>query len=69
MSEVSDQGAETPIKLAACCIPLVGIILYFVWKDSRPQASSDVCKFALIGFGINFGLNIVVMLISMMAQM
>jgi hypothetical protein len=30
----------------------VGIILYFVWKDSKPKASKDVCIWAVIGFAI-----------------
>lgn len=24
--------------------PLLGVILYFVWKDEKPQKASDVCS-------------------------
>ena len=44
---VSNEGAELPVKIASLCIPLVGLILYFVWMDSKPQASKDVCHWAL----------------------
>ena len=55
MSEGSDtnQGAEMPVKIASCCFPLLGAILYFVWKDSKPQAAKDTCTFALVG-GVGF---------------
>lgn len=63
----STKGAETPLKIASCCFPLLGAILYFVWKDSKPEAAKDVCKFALIGFGATFVLNILVMLVGVIA--
>lgn len=39
---------------AACCFPVVGIILYFLWKDEKPRSSNLVCKCALAGFIIPF---------------
>ena len=36
-------------KQFLCCVPLVGIVLYFVWKDLKPKASKDVCTWAIIG--------------------
>lgn len=61
------KGAEAPLKIASCCFPLLGAILYFVWKDSKPEAAKDVCKFALIGFGTSFVLNILVMIVGAIA--
>lgn len=26
-----------------CLSPLLGVILFFVWKDEKPQKASDVC--------------------------
>ena len=63
------QGAETHFKILACCLPIVGAILYFVWKDQKPQAAADVCKFALIGVGIGFALNILGAILGMVAGM
>lgn len=35
------------------CIPLVGLILYLVWKDSKPSAAKAIGLGALIGFCLN----------------
>ncbi|MDD3129054.1 MAG: zinc ribbon domain-containing protein [Candidatus Izemoplasmatales bacterium] len=35
--------------LLGFCIPLVGLILYLVWKDEQPNNSKAVGKGALIG--------------------
>ena len=34
--------------LLGCCIPLVGLILYLVWKDSKPKTAKAAGKGALI---------------------
>lgn len=31
-----------------CCVPVAGLVLYFVWKDQKPKSA----KKALIGFFI-----------------
>ncbi|MBM7649906.1 putative membrane protein YvbJ [Bacillus ectoiniformans] len=46
-------GQDQPsglVNLAACCFPIVGLILYFVWKDEKPKSAKSVCKWAAIGF-------------------
>lgn len=35
--------------IASCCFPVVGIILYFLWKDEKPQSASLVCKWMIGG--------------------
>lgn len=35
------------------CIPLVGLILFLVWKDSKPKSAKNAGIGALIGVGIN----------------
>jgi uncharacterized membrane protein YvbJ len=35
-----------------CVSPILGIILYFVWKDKKPQKSKQVGKITLWVFGI-----------------
>lgn len=37
------------------CIPLVGLILFLVWKDSKPKTA----KKAIIGAAISVGISIV----------
>ena len=38
--------------LSFCCIPLLGIIMYFVWKDDKPKAAKSALIWALISVGI-----------------
>jgi len=33
-----------------CLSPLLGVILYFVWKDEKPQKASDVCSVTIFSF-------------------
>lgn len=40
------------LNLITCCFPIVGIILYFIWKDEKPRSANSVCIWALVGFFI-----------------
>lgn len=42
--------------LSFCCIPILGIILFFVWKDEKPTAAKWALwsSLASIGVGIIF---------------
>ena len=33
-----------------CCIPIVGLILYIVWRDTKPKCGKKAGIGALIGF-------------------
>jgi len=49
----SPQSSEGPgcfLSVLSFLIPLLGLILYLVWKDSRPVASKACGKAALWGF-------------------
>ena len=35
--------------LLGCCIPLVGLILFLVWKDTKPKTSKSAGIGALVG--------------------
>lgn len=35
--------------LLGCCIPIVGLILFLVWKDSKPKTSKAAGIGALVG--------------------
>ena len=46
------SGQDDPsigVKVASCCFPIVGLVLYFVWKTEKPQSAKSVCKWAIIG--------------------
>jgi hypothetical protein len=53
---VSNEGAALPVKIASLLFPLIGLVLYFVWQDSKPQASKDVCHWALASVIISVAL-------------
>ncbi len=38
--------------LSLCCIPILGVILYFVWKGEKPSAAKSALIFGLAGFAI-----------------
>ena len=38
--------------ISLCCIPILGIIMFFVWRDTQPQAAKSALVFGLIGFGL-----------------
>jgi hypothetical protein len=63
----NDPGADTILKVVAFCFPIVGLVLYFVWKNEKPKSANDVCKFAAIGFGVGIVLYIIMMAFGMMA--
>jgi uncharacterized membrane protein YvbJ len=48
--------------LLGFCIPLVGLVLYFVWKDERPLTAKALIVGAAIGFGLNIVSSIILTL-------
>ena len=62
-----EKGADTIVKILSFCFPIVGAILYFVWKEDKPKAASQVCKMAAIGFGLGIFLYIILMVIGIAA--
>ncbi len=49
--------------LLGCCIPLVGLILFLVWKDTKPKSA----KAAGIGALVSVGIGIVWYIITIVA--
>jgi uncharacterized membrane protein YvbJ len=48
-----DSNERLLITLGNFCVsPILGIILYFVWKDKKPQKSREVGKITLWVFGV-----------------
>lgn len=52
-SAYDDQPNGWVNFLSLCCIPILGIILYFVWKDTKPRSAKSALTFSLIGIGIS----------------
>lgn len=55
-----NEDLSTGLKVVSFCVPLVGIILYFVEKDKNPVKSKSACNMALIGIGVGIVLQILV---------
>ena len=45
-------------NILALFIPLVGLILYFSWRNTTPNRAKSILTFALIGWAINIGITI-----------
>jgi hypothetical protein len=47
------------LNILACCFPIVGLILFIVWKDEKPRSAKSVGKWALIGFVLGILLYVI----------
>lgn len=45
--------------LLGFCVPIAGIVLYFVWKNEKPNTASACLTGALISIGLSIFLNVV----------
>ena len=52
--------------LLGFCIPIVGLVLYLVWKDTKPKTSKAAGKGALISVCITVGLYVLGLLAGLM---
>lgn len=48
-----DNSSPVGWCILSFLIPLVGWILYFSWRDTKPHKASAVCTWAWIGFVVN----------------
>ena len=64
--EVVDNGGFG-WGLLGCCIPIAGLILYEVWKDSKPKTAKAAGKGAMVNVMVNVILVILYYLIIIVA--
>lgn len=38
--------------VVSCCFPVVGLILYFLWKDEKPNSAKLVCYWMIGGIAL-----------------
>lgn len=57
--------------LLGCCIPVVGLVLYLVWKDQKPKTAKAAGIGALVSVGITvlFYIAALVLNIGILAMM
>jgi len=48
------------------CIPLVGAILYFVWKDEHPEKAKKACYLALGGMAFGVVMQVLMNLLQLL---
>ena len=49
------------LNILSFLFPIVGWILYFVWKDEKPEKGKGCGLWGLIGFGAGLFLNLFMM--------
>lgn len=49
INTVEDSGS-IGWGVLGCCLPIVGLVLYIVWKDTKPKSGKKAGIGALIGF-------------------
>lgn len=56
--------------LLGFCVPIIGLILYLVWKDTQPLNGKAAGKGALIGFIVSIVSSIIyyIVFLSMLSQ-
>lgn len=55
------QGTTPPVEdnggigwgLLGCCIPIVGLVLFLVWKDQKPRTAKAAGIGALVAVGLS----------------
>ncbi|MFP3918057.1 zinc ribbon domain-containing protein [Lysinibacillus telephonicus] len=66
VKETSSSGEDKPniaVNLISfCCIPILGIVMFFVWKDNKPRAAKSALIWALVSivlwFILSFGFGL-----------
>lgn len=65
-AQVEDNGGFG-WGLLGCCIPIVGLILYLIWKDTKPNTAKAAGKGALISVIISVVYYIVMIVLGVAA--
>jgi uncharacterized membrane protein YvbJ len=58
-----EDGSVGALGILFFCIPLVGAVMYFVWKDEKPAKAKQACTLALWGVGVGIVLQILATLL------
>ena len=74
VKETSSSGEDKPNiavnLLSFCCIPILGIVMFFVWKDDKPRAAKSALIWSLVSivlwFVVSFGFGLLGALLGAM---
>lgn len=57
--EKQDDAPSIGFAVLGFFLPLVGLILYLIWKDKTPKKAKSAGKGALIGFCVNIVITVI----------
>jgi hypothetical protein len=61
-SGTAGSGQVGALGVVFFCLPLVGAIMYFVWRDDQPAKARRACTLALWGMAVGIVLRILMAL-------
>ncbi|MFJ7825463.1 zinc-ribbon domain-containing protein [Psychrobacillus sp. NPDC096623] len=68
----SSSGEDKPniaVNLISfCCIPILGIVMFFVWKNDKPKAAKSALIWALVSVAIWFVLSVIFGILGVLAD-
>jgi|TARA_B100001971_G_scaffold87652_1_gene80976 hypothetical protein len=64
---MSNQEGAGAMKWLCFLFPLLGLILYIMWKDEKPVAASECGKFAIYGVIFGIVLSVIWTILSVVA--
>lgn len=64
-NEAKDDNGGFGWGVLGCCIPIVGLILFLVWKDTKPNSAKSAGIGALVSVIATFIIYIIMFLIGM----
>ncbi len=70
-NRVVPAGEDRPsglLNITVCCFPIVGIILYFIWKNEKPKSARAACTWAIVGTSIGVLLYIIAFVIGAIGE-
>ena len=67
-AQVNDSGSFGWAALGFC-VPVVGLILYLVWKDTKPKSSKAAGKGALVSVILGVAFYVISIVMGMAAGM
>lgn len=62
----ASSGGSAGWAVLGFFLPVVGLILYLVWKNTRPADAKTAGKGALIGFIVNIVLGVIIVVIEVL---
>jgi hypothetical protein len=53
LTPANDNGVNIGLGILAFCLPIVGVVLFFVWRDERPKTARQIIMISAVSFGLS----------------